>query len=55
MMRQAVCRFIQCISLSELKLSNKVKKKYIDTLLECLRNPIELTQECARKAFYYFV
>ena len=54
MMRSAVCRFIQCVSLAEMKLSNKAKRRFVDTLLDCLRHPIVEISECARLAFKQF-
>ena len=53
-MREAVSRFIQCVSLANLSLSNKVKKKFVETLLESLRHPMVNIQECARLAFQSF-
>lgn len=38
-MRSAVSRFIECISLSHVSLSEKIKRSLLDTLNENLRHP----------------
>lgn len=38
-MRAAVSRFIECISISKVALSEKIKKSLLDTLNENLRHP----------------
>jgi hypothetical protein len=38
-MRSAVSRFIECISLSHLSLSEKIKRSLLDTLNENVRHP----------------
>lgn len=43
-MRAAVSRFIECISISKVALSEKIKKSLLDTLNENLRHPKSLIQ-----------
>lgn len=38
-MRSAVSRFIECISLAHIQLTEKIKRSFLDTLNENLRHP----------------
>lgn len=38
-MRAAVSRFIQCLSLSKVSLNDKTKRSFLDTLNENLKHP----------------
>ncbi|GAV78658.1 TFCD_C domain-containing protein [Cephalotus follicularis] len=55
MMRFAVSRFIECISLSNVALPEKVKQGLLDTLNENLRHPNSQIQNAAVKALNHFV
>ncbi|WCJ22886.1 Tubulin-specific chaperone D [Euphorbia peplus] len=54
-MRAAVSRFIQCISLCRLRLTEKIKRSLLDTLNENLRHPNAQIQNAAIKALEHFV
>ncbi|KAH7577776.1 hypothetical protein JRO89_XS01G0298000 [Xanthoceras sorbifolium] len=54
-MRSAVSRFIECISLSHLSLPEKTKRSLLDTLNENLRHPNSQIQNTAVKALKHFV
>ncbi|XVF79544.1 hypothetical protein PTKIN_Ptkin14bG0231600 [Pterospermum kingtungense] len=54
-MRAAVSLFIECISLSQLPLPEKIKPSLIDTLNENLRHPNSQIQAAAVKALKHFV
>ncbi|XVF87970.1 hypothetical protein PTKIN_Ptkin19aG0011000 [Pterospermum kingtungense] len=54
-MRAAVSRFIECISLSQLPLPEKIKRSLIDALDENLRHPSSQIQTAAVKALKHFV
>ncbi|KAK7269692.1 hypothetical protein RIF29_22426 [Crotalaria pallida] len=54
-MRAAVSRFIECISISKVALSEKIKKSLHDTLNENLRHPNSQIQNAAVKALKHFV
>lgn len=38
-MRSAVCRFIECISIAKISLTEKIKRSLLDTLNENLKHP----------------
>jgi len=50
MMRSAVCRFIECLSLARLPLTVKQQVKLLDSLDVCLKHPNEEVQEAAAAA-----
>ncbi|KAK2650585.1 hypothetical protein Ddye_018074 [Dipteronia dyeriana] len=54
-MRSAVSRFIECISLSHLSLPEKTKRSLLDTLNENLRHPNSQIQNAAVEAWKHFV
>ncbi|XP_044502891.1 tubulin-folding cofactor D-like [Mangifera indica] len=54
-MRSAVSRFIECISLSHVSLPEKTKQRLLDTLNENLRHPNSQIQIAAVKALKHFV
>ncbi|XP_065859361.1 tubulin-folding cofactor D isoform X2 [Euphorbia lathyris] len=54
-MRSAVSRFIECISLCRLRLTEKIKRSLLDTLNENLRHPNSQIQNAAIKALEHFV
>ncbi|XP_062091606.1 tubulin-folding cofactor D [Humulus lupulus] len=54
-MRLAVSRFIECISLVRLSLTEKIKKSLLETLNENLRHPNSQIQDAAVKALKEFV
>ncbi|KAI9126819.1 hypothetical protein K1719_002415 [Acacia pycnantha] len=54
-MRAAVSRFIECISVFNITLSEKIKRSLLDTLNENLRHPNSQIQNAAVKAMKYFV
>uniref|UniRef100_A0A2N9FXF6 Tubulin-folding cofactor D C-terminal domain-containing protein n=1 Tax=Fagus sylvatica TaxID=28930 RepID=A0A2N9FXF6_FAGSY len=54
-MRSAVSRFIECISLSHLSLSEKIKRSLLDTLNENVRHPNSQIQNAAVNALKHFV
>ncbi|WOL10087.1 tubulin-folding cofactor D isoform X1 [Canna indica] len=54
-MRSAVSRFIQCLSLSEISLNEKTKKCLLDTLNENLKHPNAQIQCCAVDALKHFI
>ncbi|KRX05461.1 Armadillo-type fold [Pseudocohnilembus persalinus] len=49
-MRVAVCRLIECISMSDFKLKSTQKKRFQDTIDECLKSFMETIQNAATKA-----
>ncbi|KAI9076775.1 hypothetical protein K1719_041251 [Acacia pycnantha] len=51
----AVSRFIECISVFNIKLSEKIKRSLLDTLNENLRHPNSQIQNAAVNALKYFV
>lgn len=53
-MRNGVCRLIECISYAGLKLGDAQIKRYMETLEECLKNPITDIQDSAEKALSAF-
>ncbi|KAI5401634.1 tubulin-folding cofactor D isoform X1 [Lathyrus oleraceus] len=53
-MRAAVSRFIECISLSKVALPEKIKKSLLDTLNENLRHPNSQIQNAAVKGLKHF-
>ncbi|KAI9181097.1 hypothetical protein LWI28_011410 [Acer negundo] len=55
MMRSAVSRFIECVSLSHLSLPEKTKRSLLDTLNENLRHPNSQIQNAAVQAWKHFV
>ncbi|WOG95485.1 hypothetical protein DCAR_0414804 [Daucus carota subsp. sativus] len=54
-MRSAVSRFIECISLSNVSLPEKTKHTLLDTLNENMRHPNSQIQNVAVEAFKHFV
>ncbi|WJX15239.1 hypothetical protein P8452_05407 [Trifolium repens] len=54
-MRAAVSRFIECISISKVALSEKIKKSLLDTLNENLRHPNSQIQNAAVKGLKHFI
>ncbi|KAF4384712.1 hypothetical protein F8388_004019 [Cannabis sativa] len=54
-MRLAVSRFIECISLVRLSLTEKIKRSLLETLNENLRHPNSQIQDAAVKALKEFV
>ncbi|XP_061363955.1 tubulin-folding cofactor D [Gastrolobium bilobum] len=54
-MRAAVSRFIECISVSKVALSEKIKRSLLDTLNENLRHPNSQIQNAAVKGLKHFV
>ncbi|OIV90959.1 hypothetical protein TanjilG_16919 [Lupinus angustifolius] len=54
-MRAAVSRFIECISVSKVALPEKIKRSLHDTLNENLRHPNSQIQNAAVKALKHFV
>ncbi|KAK9742802.1 hypothetical protein RND81_03G198300 [Saponaria officinalis] len=54
-MRAAVSRFIQCISLAHITLPDKIKRSLLDTLTENLRHPNSQIQMAAVDALKHFV
>lgn len=54
-MRSAVSRFIECISISHLSLTGKIKRSLLDTLNENLRHPNSQIQNAAINALKHFV
>ncbi|KAF5732940.1 putative beta-tubulin cofactor d [Tripterygium wilfordii] len=53
-MRAAVSRFIECISLSRLAVSEKTKRSLLDTLNENMRHPNSHIQNAAVRALEHF-
>ncbi|KAL5059648.1 hypothetical protein RYX36_031252 [Vicia faba] len=53
-MRAAVSRFIECISISKVALPEKIKKSLLDTLNENLRHPNSQIQNAAVKGLKHF-
>ncbi|GAU17999.1 hypothetical protein TSUD_51090 [Trifolium subterraneum] len=54
-MRAAVSRFIECISISKVALPEKIKKSLLDTLNENLRHPNSQIQNAAVKGLKRFI
>ncbi|KAK7390830.1 hypothetical protein VNO78_18945 [Psophocarpus tetragonolobus] len=54
-MRAAVSRFIECISISEVVLSEKIKRSLLDTLNENLRHPNSQIQNAAVNGLKHFI
>nr|XP_027106476.1 tubulin-folding cofactor D-like [Coffea arabica] len=54
-MRSAVSRFIECISLAHIQLTEKIKRSFLDTLNENLRHPNSQIQHAAVEALKRFV
>ncbi|XLR01812.1 hypothetical protein S83_068010 [Arachis hypogaea] len=54
-MRSAVSRFIECISISKVALSEKIKRSLLDTVNENLRHPNSQIQNAAVKALKHFI
>ncbi|KAF9617172.1 hypothetical protein IFM89_034323 [Coptis chinensis] len=54
-MRAAVSRFIDCISITHLLLPEKSKRSLLDTLVENLKHPNAQIQSCAVEAIKHFV
>ncbi|KAK6260823.1 Tubulin-specific chaperone D [Theobroma cacao] len=54
-MRAAVSRFIECISISRLSLTEKIKRSLLDTLNENLRHPNSQIQNTSVKALKHFL
>ncbi|GAB2272008.1 hypothetical protein Dimus_006833 [Dionaea muscipula] len=54
-MRSAVSRFIQCISSSNIAISEKIKRSLLDTLHENLRHPNSQIQNAAVEALNQFI
>lgn len=54
-MRSAVSRFIECISVSSVSLPEKIKRSLLDTLNENMRHPNSQIQDAAVKALKHFV
>lgn len=53
-MRNGVCRLIECISYAGIKLSDAQIKRYMETLEECLKSPLVDIQTSAEKALTAF-
>lgn len=54
-MRSAVSRFIECISLAHIQLTEKIKRSFLDSLNENLRHPNSQIQHAAVEALKHFV
>ncbi|XP_047156873.1 tubulin-folding cofactor D [Vigna umbellata] len=54
-MRAAVSRFIECISIYKVVLSEKIKRSLLDTLNENLRHPNSQIQNAAVKGLKHFI
>ncbi|KAL2324032.1 hypothetical protein Fmac_023090 [Flemingia macrophylla] len=54
-MRAAVSRFIECISIFKVALSEKIKRSLLDTLNENLRHPNSHIQNAAVKGLKHFI
>ncbi|XP_071718069.1 tubulin-folding cofactor D [Rutidosis leptorrhynchoides] len=54
-MRAAVSRFIECISIVNITLTEKIKRSLLETLNENLRHPNGQIQNAANQAFKHFV
>lgn len=54
-MRAAVSRFIECISIVNITLTEKIKRSLLDTLNENLRHPNGQIQNAANQGFKHFV
>ncbi|XP_008232610.1 PREDICTED: tubulin-folding cofactor D [Prunus mume] len=54
-MRSAVSRFIECVSISSVSLPEKIKRSLLDTLNENLRHPNSQIQDAAVNALKHFV
>ncbi|KAK7343369.1 hypothetical protein VNO77_12045 [Canavalia gladiata] len=54
-MRAAVSRFIECISISKVALPEKIKRSLLDTLNENLRHPNSQIQNAAVKGLKHFI
>lgn len=54
-MRSAVSRFIECISIAQISLTEKIKRSLLDTLNENLRHPNSHIQNVAVEALKHFV
>ncbi|KAK1420140.1 hypothetical protein QVD17_21492 [Tagetes erecta] len=54
-MRAAVSRFIECISIVNISLTEKIKRSLLDTINENLRHPNAQIQNAANEAFKQFV
>ncbi|XP_020211483.1 tubulin-folding cofactor D isoform X2 [Cajanus cajan] len=54
-MRAAVSRFIECISIFKVALSEKIKRSLLDTLNENLRHPNSQIQNAAVKGLKHFI
>ncbi|XP_072985032.1 tubulin-folding cofactor D isoform X1 [Typha latifolia] len=54
-MRSSVCRFIECMSLSEISLTEKTKRSLLDTLNENLKHPNAQIQCAAVDALKHFI
>ncbi|KAK9056251.1 hypothetical protein SSX86_027347 [Deinandra increscens subsp. villosa] len=54
-MRAAVSRFIECISIVNITLTEKIKRSLLDTISENLRHPNSQIQNAANEAFKQFV
>ncbi|KAK1385475.1 hypothetical protein POM88_023210 [Heracleum sosnowskyi] len=54
-MRSVVSRFIECVSLSNISLPEKIKHSLLDTLNENMRHPNSQIQNVAVEAFKHFV
>ncbi|KAH6812160.1 ARM repeat superfamily protein [Perilla frutescens var. frutescens] len=54
-MRSAVSRFIECISIAQISLTEKIKRSLLDTLNENLKHPNSLIQSAAVEALKYYI
>lgn len=54
-MRSAVSRFIECISVFNITLSEKIKRSLLDTLNENLRHPNSQIQVSLKGSIYLFI
>ncbi|XP_047981355.1 tubulin-folding cofactor D isoform X1 [Salvia hispanica] len=54
-MRSAVSRFIQCISIAKISLTEKIKRSLLDTLNENLKHPSSNIQNVAVEALKHYI
>jgi hypothetical protein len=53
-MRNVVCRFIETVSMAELPINLTVHKRFMDTIDDCLKSPLEHVQLEAKLSFDVF-
>lgn len=54
-MRSAVCRFIECISIAQISLTEKIKRSLLDTLNENLKHPNSHIQNASVEALKHYI